>query len=111
MIKLNAETVIRFVQVRSRKKAMEKKEKEMGNAIKETMKAGELEEFGPVTSPYKLTLSETERSQVDYEDMAKKAYRKLYGKEWAEQFVEDKESYGKKPIVSLGVEPNGRYKP
>jgi len=111
MIKLNAETVMRFVLLRSQMKAKTKKEKITADAIKEAMSFKELEEYGPIESPYKLVLSKCNRSQVDYEDMAKKSYRKLYGKEWAEQFEEDKEAYGKKPVVSLEVEPNERYKP
>lgn len=111
MIKLSAETVMRFVLLRARMKSLTKKEKAQADAIKEAMKFKELDELAPSVSPFKLTLSECDRSQVDYEDMAKKAYRKLYGKEWAEQFQDDKEAYGKKPVVSLEVEPNERYKP
>lgn len=111
MIKLTAETVMRFVLLRARMKSLTKKEKSTADAIKEAMKYKEVEELAPTQSPYKLVISECQRSQADYEDMAKKVYRKHYGKEWAEQFEEDKESYGKKPVVSLEVEPNERYKP
>jgi hypothetical protein len=111
MIKLTAETVMRFVLTRSRMKALTKKEKSQADAIKEAMEVREVEELAPTASPFKLLLNKCQRSMADYEEMAKKAYRKLYGKEWQEQFEDDKEAYGKKPVVSLEVEPNERYKP
>jgi hypothetical protein len=111
MIKLTAETVMRFVLVRSRMKALTKKEKLQADAIKEAMKFKELDELAPTASPFKLTLSECQRSQVDYEGIARKAYQEIYGREWREPFDKAVTSYGKRAVVSLEVEPNERYKP
>jgi|HubBroStandDraft_5_1064220.scaffolds.fasta_scaffold729123_2 hypothetical protein len=110
MIELSPENVMRFVLLRARMKSITKKEKQMSAAIKEAMNMKELEELAPKESPFKLIYRESERTEADYQQMAERAYRRLYGREWVEKFDKDKEAYGKQTVVSLEVEPNERFK-
>lgn len=111
MIKLNAETVTKFVQLRARMNALVRKEKAVGDSIKEAMQAAGREVLLFISSPYKLILSETNRSDVDYKDMAIKAYKEIYGTQWKEPFEKAKRRYGKSPVVTLHDKPNERYRP
>ncbi len=110
MIKMNAEAVIKFVSLRARVKKLVALEKSICDAIKEAMEYRKIGEFGPVASPYKLILRKAKRTDVDYEDMAMRVYKRHYGKAWRAQFDVDKEAYGESTVVSLHDEPNERYK-
>ena len=111
MIKLNAETVTKFVQLRAKMKALVTKEKRVSDAIKEAMQAVKREILAPLDSPYKLILNEHDKSDVDYKDMATQAYKEMYGKEWKVPFERAKKRYGRSDVATLLDRPNERYKP
>lgn len=108
-MKLTSKLAKDYATLNAKVKALELERESMCTAIKDEMRFRKIDEFAPIGSPFKLVKTEYDRTNADYEDMAIRAYRQLYGKAWKAQFEKDMASYGKTHVVSLEPKPNENW--
>lgn len=109
-IKLTAALVTEFIQKKARAKKLKEEIDDMTVLIKDAMKAKGIDEYAPVGSQMKLVLQEYDKTAVDYKDMAKQAFRELWGRKHKIMFEKAVDWYGTKEIVALKEEVNENYK-
>ena len=106
-MKLTPDVIDELAKLRADIKTKIEKEKELTEKLKKLMQQKKLEVFQPSESPFKLILSECDRTSVSWKDQWKKLAKKVYGSSWRRK--EKKLMNFKIPVTSLLVEPNEEY--
>ena len=96
--------------LRAKKKATEEQEKTLTDSFRDEMQYREIGEFAPPTSQFKVVLSEYDRSDVDWKDIAHELAKTAYGAKWKAALNKMKADYGKTEIASVLLKPNENYR-
>lgn len=105
-MKLTAKKVEQLAHLRALIKKAELAEKALTKSFRDEMQYREIDVFAPRGCPFQIVLSQYDKADVSWKDLAKEFAHKLYGMSWKKRLKKDIAEFGRSEVAAVLIQPN-----